>query len=48
MITLKMISEKISDSLRNRRAMREWSQFSDLKLRPIRIHRSDVENVVRR
>jgi hypothetical protein len=39
MITLKMISEKISASLRNRQAMREWSQFSDHKLCPIRIRR---------
>jgi uncharacterized protein YjiS (DUF1127 family) len=47
MITLKMISEKISASLRNRETMREWSQFSDHRLRPIRIRRSNIEDVVR-
>jgi hypothetical protein len=48
MITLIMISEKISASLRNREAMREWPQFSDLKLCPIRSRRSDIEDVARR
>jgi hypothetical protein len=47
-ITLKMISEKISAGLRNRQAMHEWSQFSDLRLCPIRSRRSDIEDVVRR
>jgi hypothetical protein len=45
MITLKMISEKISAWLRN---MHEWFQFSDLELCPIRSRRSDIEDVVRR
>jgi hypothetical protein len=45
MITLKMISEKISPWLRN---MHEWFQFSDLELCPIRSRRSDIEDVVRR
>ena len=35
MITLKMISEKISAWLRNRCAAREWSPFSDPELRPL-------------
>jgi uncharacterized protein YjiS (DUF1127 family) len=48
MVTLKMISEKISAWLRNRQAMREWSQFSDHELRHIRIRRSDIEDVPRR
>jgi hypothetical protein len=47
MITLKMISEKISASLRSREATREWSQFSDQGLRPIRIRPSNIEDVVR-
>jgi uncharacterized protein YjiS (DUF1127 family) len=48
MVTLKMISEKISAWLRNRQAMREWSQYSDHELRHIRIRRSDIEDVRRR
>ena len=44
MVTLKMISEKISAWLRNREAMREWSQFSDHELRHIHIRRSDIED----
>ena len=48
MITLKRISEKISAWLRNREAALEWSPFSDPELRPIRIRRSDNEDVVRR
>ncbi len=48
MIALKMTSEKITAWLRNREAAREWSQFSDPELRPIRIRRSDFEDVVRR
>lgn len=48
MITLKMISEKISAWLRNREAVRQWSQFSDHELCHIRVRRSDIEEVVRR
>ena len=48
MITLKMISEKISAWLRNREAVRELSRFPDHELRPIRSRRSDIEDVVRR
>jgi uncharacterized protein YjiS (DUF1127 family) len=47
MIALKMTSEKITAWLRNREAAREGSQFSDPELRPIRIRRSDSEDVVR-
>ena len=47
MSTLKRISQKISAWLRNREAAREGSQFSDPELRPIRIRRSDSEDVVR-
>jgi hypothetical protein len=47
MITLKMISEKINASLPSREATREWSQFSDHVLRPIRTRRSHIEDVVR-
>ena len=48
MIALKMISEKITAWLRNREAAREWVQFSDHEPCPIRIRRSDFEDVVRR
>ncbi len=48
MITLKMISEKISAWLRNREAVREWSPLSDPELCPIPIRRSNNEDVVRR
>ena len=48
MITLKMISEKISAWLRNREAARKWSPLSDPELCPIPIRRSDNEDVVRR
>jgi uncharacterized protein YjiS (DUF1127 family) len=48
MITLKMISEKISAWLRNREAVRELSQFSDHELCDIGVRRSDIEDVVRR
>jgi hypothetical protein len=48
MITLKRISEKISAWLRNREAALEWSLFSYPELRPIRIRRSDNEDVVLR
>ena len=48
MIALKMISERITAWLWNREAAREWVQFSDPELCPIRIRRSDFEDVVRR
>ena len=48
MIPLKIISEKVSAWLRNREAACEWVQFSDPELCPIRIRRSDFEDVVRR
>jgi hypothetical protein len=48
MIALKMISQKISAWLWDREAAREWVQFSDPELCPIRIRRSDFEDVVRR
>jgi len=48
MITFKRISEKISAWLRNREAALEGSPFSYPELRPIRIHRSDNKEVVRR
>jgi len=48
MITLKTISEKISAWLRNREASLERSLFSCPELRPIRIRRSDNEDVVLR
>ena len=47
MIALKIISAKISAWLWNREAAREWVQFSDPELCPIRIRRSDFEDVVR-
>jgi len=47
MIALEMISEKINAWLRNREAEREWSPFSDPELCPLRIRRSDNEDVVR-
>ena len=47
MITFKMISAKISAWLWNREAAREWVQFSDHEVCPIRIRRSDFEDVVR-
>ena len=48
MITVKIISKKISAWLGNREAAREWSQVSDYELRPIRIRSSNIEDVVRR
>jgi uncharacterized protein YjiS (DUF1127 family) len=48
MITLKMISEKISAWLRDREAVRELSHFSDHELCDIGIRRSDIEDIVRR
>jgi uncharacterized protein YjiS (DUF1127 family) len=47
MITLKTTSEKIIAWLRNREAVREWSQFSDHELCHIRVRRSVVEDIVR-
>ena len=47
MITFKMISAKISAWLWNREAAREWVQFCDHEPCPIRIRRSDFEDVVR-
>jgi uncharacterized protein YjiS (DUF1127 family) len=48
MITLKMISEKISAWLRNREAVHELPHFSDHEPCDIRIRSSDIEDVVRR
>jgi uncharacterized protein YjiS (DUF1127 family) len=48
MITLKMVSEKISAWLREREPVRELSRFSDHELCRIAIHRSDIEDIVRR
>jgi hypothetical protein len=48
MITLERISEKIRAWLRNRETGLEWSLFSYPDLRPIRISRSDNEDVVLR
>ena len=48
MITLKIISEKVSAWLRNREAACEWSSFSYPELRTIPIRRSDNADVVRR
>ena len=48
MITLKLISEKISAWLRDREAVRELSRFSDHELCDIGIRRSDIEDIVRR
>jgi hypothetical protein len=42
MITLKTTSEKISAWLRNREAVRGWSQFSDHELCHIRVRRSTL------
>ncbi len=47
MITFKMISAKISAWLRNREAAHQWFQLSDPELCPIRVRRSDFEDVVR-
>jgi len=48
MITLKIISEKFSAWLRNRKAACEWSQFSYPELCTIPVRRSNDEDVVRR
>ena len=47
MITLKMISEKLSAWRRQRELVRELSRLSDRELQDIGIRRGDIEYVVR-